>query len=137
MTASQFFDFLDQSTDGDFPKVAIVQGPLKPWPFGRNSKTADFRQTFHYVLIGGSTTTQPLNVQPINQLTITTLAALTKAGDTLGLDGLVKGWEVSDAPFDPYADPTRLKGSTKRWGSYLPIDVYFYMPWPTFAALGV
>jgi hypothetical protein len=128
MSDPRFFQAIEQLSVADTPRVVIGQSKFTPFPFGKQSKTADFRQTFQYTLVAPD-----LRVELLNKLKFTTLAALTNAGDAWGMDGLIRDWSMEDSKDVSAAGGT----GALRWTSYMPITVNFYLPWPAFAAMGV
>lgn len=127
MSDPKFFQSLEQLSIADTPRVVIGQAKFSAALFGKSSRTADFRQTFQYTLVS-----QDLRVGLLNQLKFITLAALTAAGDTLGMDGLIRDWGMGDS-----SDMAATGGTgSVRWMSYMPINVNFYMSWQDFAAMG-
>lgn len=127
MSDPKFFDSLEQLSLADTPRVVIGQSRFGAELFGKASRTADFNQTFQYVLVSAD-----LRIELLNKLKFITLAALTSAGDSLGLDGVVRMWGIGSVMDVAAAGNT----GSKRWMSYLPITVDFYMSWQDFAAMG-
>jgi hypothetical protein len=122
MTASTFERFKSQLQPGDVPEVILLQGDFNLQPFGGNSRIATLEQTYALV-----TTHDSLRVAPVNALKYLTLVALTKAGPSLGLQGLVRGWEITQSADDALGQKQWRRG-TQRWVSVLSIRVNMYLP---------
>jgi hypothetical protein len=121
MTSDRFEQFKKQVQPADLPEVILLQGEFALRPFGINSRTADLSQTWQMIVTHDS-----LRVRPVNALKYQTMAALLKAGTTLGMEGLVRGWEITDGRDDALGK-NEWKRGTARWTSVLSITVQMYL----------
>jgi hypothetical protein len=121
MTSDCFEQFKKQVQPADLPEVILLQGEFVLRPFGANSSTTDLSQTWQLIVTHDS-----LRVRPVNVLKYQTMAALLKVGTTLGLTGLVRGWEITDGRDDALGQ-TQWKRGTARWVSVLAITVQMYL----------
>ena len=121
MTADCFEQFKKQVQPADLPEVILLQGEFVLQPFGTNSRTSDLSQTWQMIVTHDS-----LRVKPLNALKYQTMVALLKAGSTLGLGGLVRGWEITDGRDDALGQ-NQWKRGTARWVSVLAITVEMYL----------
>jgi hypothetical protein len=110
MTADSFERFKTQISSADLPEVLLLQGDFLLKPFGSGSRIAEVRQDFQLVV-----THESLRVRPANLLKYMTLIALAKAGPTLGLDGLVREWEITHADDDAVTGQSRHEMFRKQW----------------------
>src|SRR5580704_15906426 len=95
MTSDLFERFKTQVQAGDLPEVILLQGDFKLKAFGGNSRIAEMDQEFQLIVTHDS-----LRARPVNRLKYQTLIALAKSGPSLGLDGLVRGWEITQCDDD-------------------------------------
>ena len=128
MTADSFERFKTQVQSGDLPEVILLQGDFRLKPFGGSSRIAEIEQHFQLIV-----TSDSLRVRPVNWLKYHTLIALAKSGPTLGLDGLVRGWEITQCDDDAVGQSKRenfrkqWRRGTQRWVSTLMIQVNMYI----------
>jgi len=120
MTADSFEQFRSQVQPADVPEAILLQGQFKLKPFGSSSRIAEMEQSFQLIVTHGS-----LRVRPVNQLKYQTLIALAKSGPTLGFDGLIRGWEITQGEDDCLGQKQWRRG-TQRWVSALAICVSMY-----------
>jgi len=121
MTADSFERFRTQLQPADVPEAILLQGQFKLKPFGSSSRIAEMEQSFQLIVTHGS-----LRVRPVNQLKYQTLIALAKSGPTLGFDGLIRGWEITQGEDDCLGQKQWRRG-TQRWVSVLAICVSMYV----------
>jgi hypothetical protein len=121
MTADCFEQFKKQVQPADLPEVVLLQSEFELRPFGINSHTCDMSQTWQMIVTHDS-----LRVRPVNALKYQTMVALLKAGASLGLSGLVRGWEITDGRDDALGQ-NQWKRGTARWVSVLAITVELYL----------
>jgi len=121
MTSDTFERFKGQLQPADTPEVVLLQGDFHLEPFGPNSRIAEFQQDYHLI-----TTHDSLRVLPLNQLKFQTLIALSRAGPTFNLGGLVRSWQITQAEDDPDGKSPWRRGTT-RWISTLTIRVSLYL----------
>jgi hypothetical protein len=121
MTAYSFERFKTQVSSADLPEAILLQGEFKLKPFGANSRVAEMNQSFGLIVTHDS-----LRVTPVNCLKYQTLIALAKAGPSLGLDGLVRAWEITDGSDDALGKSQWRRG-TQRWVSVLTIRVELFV----------
>jgi hypothetical protein len=122
MTAHSFEQFKSRLMPADVPEAILLQGEFRLKPFGASSRIAEMEQSFQLIVTHDS-----LRVRPVNCLKYQTLAALAKAGPTLGFDGLVRGWEITQGNDDALGQKHWRRG-TQRWVSVLSIHVSIYVP---------
>lgn len=122
MTSDTFEQFKSKLQPGDVPEVILLQGDFTLRPFGGNSRIATLEQSYGLI-----TTHDSLRVAPVNALKYLTLVALTKVGPSLGLEGLVRGWEITQSTDDALGQKHWRRG-TQRWVSLLSIRVSMYLP---------
>jgi hypothetical protein len=128
MTADSFERFKTQVQSGDLPEVILLQGDFRLKPFGGSSRIAEMEQHFQLVVTHDS-----LRVRPVNLLKYHTLIALAKSGPTLGLDGLVRGWEIAQCDDDAVGQSKReafrkqWRRGTQRWISIMTIQVNMFV----------
>lgn len=122
MTAHSFERFKSQLMPADVPEVILLQGEFRLKPFGASSRIAEMEQSFQLIVTHDS-----LRVRPVNRLKYQTLVALAKAGPTLGFDGMVRGWEITQGDDDALGQKHWRRG-TQRWVSVLAIRVSLYVP---------
>jgi hypothetical protein len=120
MTSPAFERFRTQVQSGDVPEVVLVQEDFRLRPFGTNSRVAELEQDFQMIVTHDS-----LRVMPVNVLKFRTLAALARCGPTLGLDGLVREWEITGGADDAIGSKPWKRGS-ERWVSAMTIRVQMY-----------
>jgi hypothetical protein len=121
MTASTFERFKTQLQPADVPEAILLQGEFKLKPFGASSRIAEMEQSFQLIVTHNS-----LRVWPVNLLKYQTLSALAKAGATLGLDGLVRDWQITQGEDDALGQKQWRRG-TQRWVSILAIHVGMFI----------
>ena len=95
MTANSFERFKTQLQPADVPEAILLQGEFKLKPFGASSRIAEMEQSFQLIVTNDS-----LRVCPVNLLKYQTLIALAKSGSALGLDGLVRDWQITQGEDD-------------------------------------
>ena len=128
MTADSFERFKTQVQSGDLPEVILLQGEFRLKPFGGSSRVAEMEQIFQLVVTHDS-----LRVRPVNLVKYMTLVALAKAGPSLGLDGLVREWEITHGDDDAVghskheAFRKQWRRGSQRWISLLAIRVSMYV----------
>jgi hypothetical protein len=122
MTAHTFERFKSQLMPSDLPEAILLQTEFKLKPFGASSRIAEMEQSFQLIVTHDS-----LRVRPVNRLKYQTLVALAKSGPTLGFDGLVRGWEITQGDDDALGQKQWRRG-TQRWVSVLTICVSLYVP---------
>jgi hypothetical protein len=130
MTADTFERFKTQLQPADVPEVVLLQSDFKLKPFGASSRIAEMEQDYQLIVTHSS-----LRVRPINVLKYQTLIALANAGPSLGLDGLVRGWEITSGQDDAFGQKQWRRGST-RWVSVLTIRVGMYVSRDRLASAG-
>jgi hypothetical protein len=128
MTADSFEQFRSRLEPADVPEVILLQGQFKLQPFGSSSRIAEMEQGFQFIVTHDS-----LRVRPVNQLKYQTLVALAKSGPTLGLDGLIRGWEITQGEDDALGQKQWRRG-TRRWVSVLEVHVSMYVTRETLVA---
>jgi hypothetical protein len=121
MTAASFERFKLQLQPGDVPEVILLQGAFKLRPFGASSRVTEMEQSYQLIVTHDS-----LRVRPVNQLKFQTLIALAKAGPSLGLEGLIRDWEITEGEDDAIGQKQWRRG-TQRWVSVLTIRVSMYL----------
>ena len=121
MTSGRFERFKAEVQSGDLPEVAIVQGDFVMHPFGGDSRSVELAQSYRLMM-----TFESLNVVAVNALKYQTCIALLKAGPALGLDGLVRRWQVTSGQDNP-SGPSAWTRGTERWFSALTIEVEMYL----------
>jgi hypothetical protein len=121
MTASSFERFKTQLQPADVPEAILLQGEFKLKPFGASSRIAEMEQGFQLIL-----TSDSLRVCPVNLLKYQTLIALAKVGSALGLDGLVRDWQITQGEDDALGQKQWRRG-TQRWVSILTIHVNMFV----------
>jgi hypothetical protein len=104
---------------GDTPQVKLLQGEFDLPPFGGNSTSVQFTQSYRVMFC-----TDVLRVVPLNQLKYQALIALVKAGSNLGLS-CVKGYQVQTGR-DDYQSP-RQSEQSQRWTAAFDITVHLYL----------
>jgi hypothetical protein len=125
MTTAQFANynqFAPEVQPGNLPEVILLQAN---WNFmfnSVNSRTSGIPQNFHLMM-----TMDKLASVPLNQLKTSVVAALTKKGSVLGLDGLVAGWNAAGAMDDGMPNNNWFKRGRQRFFSTLVIRVQTYM----------
>lgn len=129
MTADTFERFKSQLQPGDVPEAILLQGDFTLKPFGASSRIAEMEQGYQLVVTHDS-----LRVRPVNWLKFQTLIALARAGPTLGFDGLIRGWEITNGQDDALGQKQWRRG-TQRWVSVLTIRVSMYMARDRLASL--
>ncbi len=117
MTSPQFERFSTDVQPGDLPEVAVVQGAFAMVPFGSNSRVADISQHFDLRM-----TFDSLWSVPMNAVKYQAFIALLRSGPTLGLDGLVRGWQIVGGRDSPDGQTNWTRGAV-RWISILGIQV--------------
>jgi hypothetical protein len=116
--------FLPTARDADLPEVTLLEGQYTLAPFGKTSQSADIQQEFRLVCA-----TNSLQVVPINALKYHVLVALLKAGDALGLEGLVHDYSIAsgnDATAS-MALGTEISRGVDRYCSLMSINVGMYL----------
>lgn len=121
MTTHSFERFKTQVQPADLPEVILLQGEFRLTPFGGSSRIAEMDQSFGLIVTHDS-----LRVRPVNQLKYQTLIALAKSGPTLGYDGLIRDWEITEGDDDAIGQKQWRRG-TQRWVSALTIRVNMYI----------
>jgi hypothetical protein len=118
--------------DADLPEVTLFEGRYTLAPFGRSSQVAEIQQEYRLVCA-----TNSLQVIPINAVKYNVLVALLKAGDTLGLDGLVYSYVIYKGSDDTsrMALGTNVVRGVDRYTSLLSIRVSMYLDRATLLAL--
>ena len=111
-----FQQFPPDATASDTPQILILQDQFTLSPFGGNSTTVQFSQSYRI-----SVCTDVLQVVPLNQLKFQMLAALISAGPNLGLS-CVKSFDVLSG-----RDEMEFQQS-RRWAALLTINVHLYLP---------
>jgi len=119
-TNALFQQFKPNTTASDTPQIKILQGEFTLPPFGGNSTTVQFTQTYRVLF-----STDVLRVVPLNQLKYLALAALVKAGPNLGLS-CVKGFDVGSGRDDTAVPKSESQGS-QRWVAAFGITVQMYL----------
>jgi hypothetical protein len=115
-----FEQFKPGTQAGDTPQVKILQGDFTLPPFGGNSTTVQFTQTYRVFF-----STDVLRIVPLNQLKYQALIALVQAGPNLGLS-CVKGFEVG-AGRDDTKSPESETQRSQRWAAAFNITVQLYL----------
>jgi hypothetical protein len=121
MTAASFERFKTRLQPADVPEVILLQEEFLLRPFGPSSRLAEMEQAFSLVVTHDS-----LRVCPVNVLKYQTLVALSKAGASLGLDGLVRSWEITQGNDDATSQKPWKRG-TQRWLSILSIRTSLFV----------
>jgi hypothetical protein len=121
MTADSFERFKQQLQPGDVPEVILLQGEFKLKPFGANSRMAEMEQSYQLIVTHDS-----LRVRPVNRLKFQTLIALAAAGPSLGFEGMIRQWEITQGEDDSIGQKQWRRG-TQRWVSVLSIRVSMYL----------
>jgi hypothetical protein len=121
MTADTFERFKTTIQSGDTPEVVLLQEAFRLAPFTAGSRAAEIDQTFQLIATHDS-----LRAVPLNALKFQTLLALAGAGPSLGLEGLVRQWSLTDARDDAFG-PKQWRRGTERWVSILSIEVGMYL----------
>lgn len=129
MTADSFERFKSQLQPADVPEAILLQGEFTLKPFGGSSRIAEMEQGYQLIVTHDS-----LRVTPVNQLKFQTLIALAKVGPTLGFDGLIRGWEITQGDDDALGQKQWRRG-TQRWVSVLTIRVSMYIARDRLASL--
>jgi hypothetical protein len=133
-----FTEFARQNAKGglmpaDAPTASLVPTTFTLRPFGSNSKVSQIEHGFQLV-----TATDVLKVLKVNAVKYQTLVALVKAGDDLGLPGLVSDWNVTGGQDGTgtveVAGSDTLKGR-KGFASILSINVVMTISRATLLAL--
>ncbi|HUB26089.1 MAG TPA: hypothetical protein VL992_11720 [Tepidisphaeraceae bacterium] len=115
-TNPQFQQFKPDATAADTPELTVLQDQFTLPPFGGNSTTVQFSQSYRVLL-----RTDTLQIVPLNQLKYQALAALVSAGPTLGL-ACIKSFDVL-----PGKDSAESQQS-QRWIAVFTINVHLYLP---------
>ncbi len=121
MTADSFERFKLQLQPADVPEVILLQGEFKLKPFGASSRMTEIEQSYQLIATHDS-----LRVRPVNRLKFQTLIALAKAGPSLGLEGMIRDWEITQGEDDAVGQKQWKRG-TQRWVSVLTIRVSMYL----------
>ena len=121
MTSNSFERFKTQLQPADVPEAILLQGEFKLKPFGGSSRIAEMEQGFQLIVTNDS-----LRVCPVNRLKYQTLIALAKSGAALGLDGLVRDWQITQGEDDALGQKQWRRG-TQRWVSILMIHVSMFV----------
>jgi hypothetical protein len=121
MTTSSFERFKTQLQPADVPEVILLQSEFKLKPFGASSRIAEMEQSFQLIVTHAS-----LRVFPVNLLKYQTLIALAKSGPSLGLDGLVRDWQIMQGEDDAACQKQWRRG-TERWVSVLSVHVNMFV----------
>jgi hypothetical protein len=121
MTADSFERFKVQLQPGDVPEVILLQGAFTLKPFGASSRMTEMEQSYQLIV-----TQDSLRVRPVNHLKFQTLIALAKAGPSLGLEGLIRDWGITQGEDDAEGRKQWRRG-TQRWVSVLTIRVSMYV----------
>lgn len=127
MTADTFERWKGQLQSGDVPEVILLQGDFRLKPFGGSSRIAEMQQSYDLIATHDS-----LRVTPVNALKYATFTALARAGPALGLEGLVRAWEITHGHDDSSGQKPWRRG-TLRWVSVLRIEVGMYLARETIA----
>jgi hypothetical protein len=114
-TNPQFQQFKPDATAADTPELAVLQDQFTLPPFGGNSTTVQFSQSYRVLL-----RTDTLQIVPLNQVKFQALAALVSAGPNLGLS-CIKGFDVS-----PGRDSSESQQS-QQWVAVFTITVHLYL----------
>jgi hypothetical protein len=128
MTSDSFERFKTQVQSADLPEVVLLQSEFRLKPFGASSRLAEMRQDYQLIVTHDS-----LRARPVNLLKYATLVALAKAGPALGLDGLVREWEIlqgdEDAVGHRRGEAFRKvwRRETNRWISAMTIRVSMFI----------
>jgi hypothetical protein len=115
MTADTFERFKTTLPSGDTPEVVLLQEAFRLLPFTAGSRSAQIEQTFQLITTQDSLRTGPLN--------------------SLGLDGLVRQWSLSDGRDDAFG-PKQWRRGTERWVSVVAIEVTMYLSRDLFVSCG-
>ena len=121
-SAETFTHFDEQLKDSDLPEVAMIQTARRMKPFGPNSMTASIEQSLDII-----STVRRMNVLDVNQVNWWTFVALYGLGTDLGLPGLVRDWNVTDAADSAFGQKEWKRG-TLRYSSLLRITVSLSVP---------
>jgi hypothetical protein len=113
-----FQQFKPGTAAADTPQLKILQGDFTLPPFGGNSTTVQFTQTYRVMIC-----TDVLRVVPLNQVKYLALIALVQAGPNLGLS-CVSGYQVQ-AGRDDIQSPDTDK--SQRWAAAFTITVQLYL----------
>jgi len=119
-TDPYFQQFKPGTQAGDTPQVKILQDEFTLPPFGGNSTSVEFTQSYRVLL-----TTDVLCVVNLNQLKYLILQAMVKAGTTLGLS-FVKSFELQSGK-DDFKRPPDETQQSQRWVSVFTIRIQFYL----------
>jgi hypothetical protein len=130
MTADTFERFKTTLPSGDTPEVVLLQEAFRLLPFTAGSRSAQIEQTFQLIA-----TQDSLRTGPLNALKYQTLLALAGRGASLGLDGLVRQWSLSDGRDDAFG-PKQWRRGTERWVSIVAIEVTMYLSRDLFVSCG-
>jgi len=121
MTQANFTKFAENISTADTPEFVLLQTGFNLKPFGSTSQKAELTQAFQLIQ-----TANNLVVTPVNKLKFAIFVALFKAGDTLGLDGLVMNWEITGGLDDAWGQK-EWKRDALRWVSHCTIVVQMDM----------
>lgn len=117
----------------DAPTASLVMTTFAMRPFGSNSKVSQIEQGFQLV-----TATDVLKILKVNQVKYQAFIAMVKAGDDLGLPGLVSDWNVTGGQDGTgtveVAGSDTLKGR-KGWAAIISINVVMTISRATLLAL--
>jgi len=116
MTSPQFVNFRTSYQNSDYPLLLLLQKDFDLKPFGVNSTVASINQSFQ-LLVMHDPTRQPT----ANAIKFAVMAALLNAGNSLGLDGLVRDFIITSGADDIV--PISLQKPPGRWSSVLVIKV--------------
>ena len=118
-----FQQFPPDATASDTPQILILQDQFTLSPFGGNSTTVQFSQSYRV-----SIRTDVLQVVPLNQVKYQALAALVSAGPNLGLS-CIKSFDVQAGRDDMQSQ------QSQRWAALFTITVHLYLPRQQLAAV--
>jgi hypothetical protein len=110
-----FQQFKPDATAADTPQLSILQDAFTLPPFGGNSATVQFSQSYRVLVL-----TDVLQIVPLNQLKYLMLAALVNAGPNLGLS-CVKSFEVLGGRDESESE------RSQRWAAVFTISVNLYL----------
>ena len=122
MTASSFERFKTQLQPADVPEAILLQGEFKLKPFGASSRIAEMEQRFQLILTQRFASGLSGESFEISDARL----RWRKSGSALGLDGLVRDWQITQGEDDALGQKQWRRGS-QRWVSVLAIRVNMFV----------
>lgn len=114
----------------DTSEVVLAQGPFVLKPFGSNSLSGDFQQSYPIIITQDNLAL--INGNAVKWAVLGALFRMNPNAPDLGLYGLVRGWNITDGRDDMFG-MSRWKRDSSRLVSLLTINVDFYVPRATLA----